>query len=72
MRRGEFITLLSGAAVTWPLGTHAQRAELPRQIAVLQPQRENDREAQSWVSTFRQRSRGRCIPTLEEHGQSSD
>jgi putative ABC transport system substrate-binding protein len=54
MKRREFITLLGGAAVAWPLAVRAQQADKMRRIGVILPAAANDAEFQTWVGAFLQ------------------
>ncbi len=52
MKRREFITLLGGTALVWPLSAHAQRTERMRRIGVLSALAEDDPEAKFRVAIF--------------------
>jgi len=54
LRRRDFVTLLSGAAVAWPLVARAQQTERMRRIGVLLPLASDDMEAQTRVEAFLQ------------------
>ena len=52
MRRREFITLLSGAASTWPFGARAQQSGQIRQIGVLFYWSSSNSEGQAGLAAF--------------------
>jgi putative ABC transport system substrate-binding protein len=54
MRRRDFITLVGGTAVAWPITLQAQQPERVRRIGILLATTADDTEFQAWVGAFLQ------------------
>jgi ABC-type uncharacterized transport system substrate-binding protein len=58
VKRRQFITLIGGAAVAWPLTAHAQQPEQMRRIGVLSSLPEDDPESVARRAVFEQALKG--------------
>jgi len=54
MRRRDFMKVLAGSAVSWPLDTHAQQSERLRRVGVLMNLAAEDPEGQVRLAAFLQ------------------
>ncbi len=65
MRRRDFIGLLGGCTVAWPIAAHAQQGRNARQVAVLWPFNETDTDGQASMAAFRDGLRALGWPNIK-------
>ena len=54
MRRRDFITLVGGTAMLWPIEVLAQQSERPRRIGILHDYPKDDPEGVMQITAFRE------------------
>jgi putative ABC transport system substrate-binding protein len=54
MQRRDFIKVIAGSAVAWPLAARAQQGERVRRIGILLPAAADDADFQAWLGAFLQ------------------
>jgi putative tryptophan/tyrosine transport system substrate-binding protein len=78
LRRRSFLTLLGGAAASWPLAARAQQPVRMRRIGVLMSAAQDDRRTQLEIAAFEQAlqslswTKGRNIEIIYRYGAGDD